>query len=211
MTLPLFALNVLVLFFACAPGDLRAQIIANPRLQVASPASPVPEAWRAHGRAERMAPDAAMRVEGRPAWRVDYRASAPYAGLVQRLDATALRGQRLALEGWVAKDQEAAAAGIWVRAFDAQRQSVAYANTYEQPLPADRQLRRQQLEFTVPADAAFVLVGVSIYAASGSAWFGGIDARPMPAEQAGREAQAAQPPSMTGSAPVENAASGVAR
>lgn len=153
MTLPRFTLSVLVLLFACAPGGLRAQIIANPMLQVVSPASHVPEAWRADGQAERMAQDPAMRVEGRPARRVDYLGSAPYAGLVQRLDATAVRGQRLSLEGWVAKDHEAAAAGIWVRAFDAQRQSLAYANTDEHPLPADRQLRKQRLEAQWHAEA----------------------------------------------------------
>ena len=205
MTLPLFTLSALVLLFAGAPGGLRARVIANPMLQVESPASPVPEPWRADGQAERMSPDPAMPVQGRPAWRVDHLGSAPYAGLVQRLDATALRGQRLALQGWVAKDHEAATAGIWVRAFDAQRQSMACANTYEQPLPADRQMHRQRLQFAVPAEAAFVLVDISIYGASGSAWFGGIDARLMPAEQAVHRAQAAKPLSMTRSAPPHNA------
>jgi hypothetical protein len=211
MTQPRLIQIVLVLCFAWGPCSLRAQIIANPSLQVSSPTAPAPEAWRADGQAERMAPDPAVLVGGRPAWRIDYLASAPYAGLVQRLDAAALRGQRLALEAWVAKDHEAAAAGLWVRAFGAQRQSIAYANTYEQPLPADRQMRRQRLEFAVPAEAAFVLVGASIYAASGSAWFGGIDARLMPAEPIARGAQAEKPPPMTRSAPVMNAASGVAR
>ncbi|MCM0608577.1 MAG: hypothetical protein KA711_06200 [Ideonella sp. WA131b] len=211
MTKPQFILSALVLCFAWAPCSVPAQVIGNPSLQVSSPAAAAPEGWQADGRAERMAPDPAVLVEGRPAWRVDYLVTAPYAGLVQRLDAAALRGQRLALEGWVAKEQEAATAGIWVRAFDAQRQSIAYANTYEQTLPADRQLRKQRLEFAVPAEAALVLVGASIYAASGSAWFGGIDARLMPAEPIARGAQAEKPPPMTRSAPVMNAASGVAR
>ena len=114
-------------------------------------------------------------------------------------------------EGWVAKDQEAAAAGLWVRAFDAQRQSRACANTYEQALPADRQLRRQRLEFAVPAEAAFVLVGASIYGASGSAWFGGIDARLVPAEPAVGGDPAPKPPPMARPAPLTNAASAVAR
>lgn len=208
MTQPRFILSVLVLCFAWAPCSLRAQIIANPSFQVSSPTAPAPEAWRTDGQAERMGPDLTVLVEGRPAWRVDYLASAPYAGLVQRLDAAALRGQRLALEAWVAKDQQAAAAGLWVRAFDAQRQSMAYANTYEQPLPGDRQMRKHRLEFAVPAEAVFVLVGISTYAASGSAWFGGIDVSLMPAEQSVHGAQAAKPQSMPSSAPVPSAASG---
>ncbi len=211
MTQPPFILSALVLCFTWAPCSVPAQVIGNPSLQVPSPAAAAPEGWRADGRAERMAPDPAVLVEGRPAWRVDYLVPAPYAGLVQRLDAAALRGQRLLLEGWVAKDQEAAAAGLWVRAFDAQRQSMAYANTYEQTLPADRQLRKQRLEFAVPAEAAFVLVGASIYGASGSAWFGGMAARLVPAETAVGGDAAAKPPPAVSLTPVTSAASGVAR
>jgi hypothetical protein len=121
--------------------------------------------------------DRSVLADGRPTLRVDYRATAPYAGLVQRLDAPALSGQRLIVEGWLARDTEAAAVGVWIRAFNAQRQSIAYANSYEMPLPADRRLHRHTLAFEVPADAAFLLVGASVYGADGSAWLGGIDVR----------------------------------
>ncbi|MCE2917086.1 MAG: hypothetical protein ACOVQT_07655 [Rubrivivax sp.] len=172
-----FIISVFVLCIAGLPGHLQAQIVRNPDLLVADAASPVPDGWRVDGQFERMTLDATVQAAGRPTLRIDYLASAPYAGLVQRLDAVALSGQRLVVQGRLARDNGAAAVGVWIRAFNAQRQSIAYANSYEQPLPADRSLREHALEFAVPPEAAFLLVGASVYGADGSAWFGGIDVR----------------------------------
>ncbi len=185
---PLTNPRILALCIAAWAGSLHAQIVRNPGLQVNEAVSPIPEGWRADGRAERMAADPTVQVAGRPTLRIDYVASAPYAGLVQRLDASVLTGRRVLVLGWLARDREAAAVGVWIRAFNAERQSVAYANSYEQPLPADRTVRRHELSFVVPADAVAVLVGASVYGADGSAWFGGIDVR---AE--GHEARPGQP------------------
>jgi hypothetical protein len=171
------ALFIAIASSACTTQPVREpSVILNPSLLVeGASTSTVPTSWQADGTAEELVVDAAVAKQGRPSWRVKFKEGAPYAGLVQRLPVEAILGRTLVVEAWLARNTERASVGVWIRAFDKDRKSIAYANSYEKPLPATSSLHQHVFEFVVPPTATALMVGASIYGENGIAWFNSID------------------------------------
>lgn len=136
-----------------------------------------PAHWRIDGKPTRMTPDRALARAAGTTWRVEFDGAGPYAGIVQALPIEAVRGRRLALAADLARSGADPAVGLWIRAFDADRKSIAYANSYQQPAAAPPAFTRHELQFEVPQEARAVLVGASIYGAAGAMWIGPLQLR----------------------------------
>jgi hypothetical protein len=162
----------------CATPSTRSpSLVQNPQLQVdAGAATAVPTGWRIDGGPDAVAVDASMARQSRPSLRVGYKPGPPYAGIVQRVAAAEVRGKRLVVDAWLARNNNQMPTGVWIRAFDKDKKSIAYANTYEAPLVGSGQLSQQRLMFSVPEEADVLLVGASVYGdVEGAAWFNSLD------------------------------------
>jgi hypothetical protein len=176
--------GIILLFFfvamvvACSSTPISRQpsLVLNPALATPIGTTPqVPTHWRADGTADEVSMDPSVSRQGMPSYRVKFKEGAPYAGLVQRIPAEALLGRTLVVDAWLARDTEQASAGVWIRAFDKNNNSIAYANSYEKPLPPTTGLHQHVFEFLVPPATTSLLVGASIYGESGTAWFNSVD------------------------------------
>jgi hypothetical protein len=173
----------IILFFvvmamACSSTPIGRQrsLVLNPALTMPIGTTlQVPTHWRPDGTADEVAMDPSVSRQGMPSYRVKFKEGAPYAGLVQRIPAEALVGSTLVVDAWLARSTEQASAGVWIRAFDKDNNSIAYANSYEMPLPPIRDLHQHVFEFLVPPATTSLLVGASIYGESGTAWFNSVD------------------------------------
>jgi hypothetical protein len=168
-----------VLISGCTSLPLNSSsLVQNSLLTVEASQSSVvaPTGWRIDGEPETMALDPNMIRNGRPLLRVTFKSGKPYAGFVQQLQGNAWRGKRVTVNTKLARNNGEMPTGVWIRAFDKNKESIMYANTYDEPLPADSKLNHQQLVFDIPADAESVLVGASVYGdVDGAAWFQSLD------------------------------------
>lgn len=150
-------------------------LVQNPNLLVSDATQAVPQAWRIDGTVEQVAVDDTMRRNGQPSLRFKFKSGAPYAGVIQRLNGSELRGETLIVEGWVARNSANSPVGVWIRAIGDDKKSVGYANTYEEPVPTDGSFVRHIVKFTVPQETNTLLVGASIWGEDGTAWFSFVD------------------------------------
>lgn len=74
-------------------------LVQNPALLVSDATQAVPQAWRIDGTPEQVAVDDTMRRNGQASLRFKFRSGAPYAGVIQRLNGSELRGKTLIVEG----------------------------------------------------------------------------------------------------------------
>jgi hypothetical protein len=176
-------LCLLFISLSTAAQKNTSSLLLNPTLRIDDAANPTPNGWRLDGTAVEFAPDLAVKHTGPQSLRVKFAKGAPYAGIAQRLDGESLRGKTLVIDSWLARDNVNASVGVWVRAFDKERKSIAYANSYELAIPADRSFTRHLVELKVPDDAVAILVGASIYGETGTAWLSSVDAYVKPAAQ----------------------------
>jgi hypothetical protein len=167
--------SLLISVTASAQTDA-SSLLLNPTLRIDNATSPAPSGWRFDGTAVEFAADSAVKRSGLPSLRVKFAAGAPYAGVLQRLDGERVRGETLIIDGWLARDTASAPVGVWVRAFDKERKSIAYVNSYELANPADGSFTRHVIELKVPDEAVALLIGASIYGDTGTAWFSSVDA-----------------------------------
>jgi hypothetical protein len=167
--------SLLVSVAASAQTDA-SSLMVNPTLQIDSATGPAPSGWRLDGTALEFAADSSVKRNGLPSLRVKFAAGAPYAGILQRLAGERVSGRTLVIDGWLARDTASASVGVWVRAFDKERKSIAYVNSYEQANPADGTFTRHRVELKVPDETVALLIGASIYGDTGSAWFSSVDA-----------------------------------
>ena len=157
-------------------GEVR--IVSNPGLQAEDGASGSISGWRVDGKGAVVASDAAVRRSERATARIEFQNGNPYAGVAQRLvNLDAVRGRTLVVTGWIMRETDDPEAGVWIRAFGADGKSLAYANTYALPKGPPKQWRQHELEFTVPLEAAGVILGAALYGQSGRIWVAELDAR----------------------------------
>ncbi len=169
------------LLVACASppaADHTSTLIQNANFVKIDAEKPnLPAQWRADGQFVEIALDRMRMRTSTPSLRVQFKEGAPYAGVVQRMDLDKVRGKSITVRAYIDRAGEGAEAGVWVRAFDKNRESMAYENTYEtKHLPAG-QWTLHQLRINVPAEADAVLVGVSIYGKDGTMWVDAIEAQ----------------------------------
>jgi hypothetical protein len=170
------ALCLLLVSLSCPAQTKSNSLISNPTLKIDETSSPAPKGWQLDGTAVEFASDPIIKHNGPQSLRIKFAKGASYAGIVQRLEAEPVRGKTIFIDGWLARDNRDAPVGVWVRAFDKDRKSIAYANSYELSSPADRSFTRHLIELKVPAETAAILVGASIYGETGTAWLGSLDA-----------------------------------
>jgi hypothetical protein len=169
-----------LLLAGCVAAPTRNDsLVLNPDLTPSQNASDAPGEWRADGKATTVGFDAFAQYEGKPSYRVSFTAGEPYAGLVQRFRSVdALRGQTLIVTGKLRRSDNKTSIGIWVRAFDKDSKSVAYANSYEQAAGQDSNWETHRITLTIPQEATSVLIGASIYGESGTMWLSSVNAHP---------------------------------
>jgi hypothetical protein len=169
-------LCLLLASISCPAQTNSNSLISNPTLKIDEASSSAPKGWQLDGTAVEFASDSTIKHKGPQSLRIKFAKGAPYAGIVQRLEAEPVRGKTVFIDGWLARDNGDAPVGVWVRAFDKDRKSIAYANSYELPNAADRSFRRHLIELKVPEETVVILVGASIYGETGTAWLGSLDA-----------------------------------
>jgi hypothetical protein len=162
----LFSTN-LALAVPLQNSDFSLHDQANPTL---------PSNWATDGEAVEIALDNMNKRAKTPSVRVQFKEGAPYAGLVQRMPIDLMRGKTFSAQAHVDKLGEGAQVGIWMRAYDKERKSIAYANTYEVKQGVKGQWTLHQLKLAIPAQAEFVLFGASIYEKDGTMWLDAIQA-----------------------------------
>jgi hypothetical protein len=129
-----------------------------------------PAYWRLDGKAEEIAIDTERKYRGQQSLRVKFKEGAPYAGVVHRLNAEDVRGKTLFASAWIARGTDSANTGIWIRAFDKDKKSIAYVNTYDSPAAKETAWTQHNMTIEIPASAATVMMGVSIYGKDGVMW-----------------------------------------
>lgn len=94
----------------------------------------------------------------------------PFSGVVQVLDATPYRGQRVVIRAMLrSQDLGKGTSGLWIRADDTSGKGVAFAHSYQQPLDGTRDWTRREIALAVPADAGQLMFG-AIIGAEGGLW-----------------------------------------
>lgn len=165
----LLPLAVLVVVAACHRSG--TVLVTNPRLLQRVATDTLPDGWQVDGTAVSIGFDATQRGrEGAPAVRIAYASGAPYAGLVQRVDAAPLVGRTVTLEAELMRDTSQASVGIWVLTAGADRQRLSYVNSYDSVAHAPGRWARHRLTIVVPPTATRLLVGAAVHGASGVMW-----------------------------------------
>jgi hypothetical protein len=113
--------------------------------------------------------DVAQR-DGRPTLRIAYEPGAPYAGIIQRVDAASLAGRPVELHARLMRDSSRASSGIWMMAVSANREPLAYINSYDSVSTAPYRWTSHHLRMRVPRTTARLLVGASIHTDRGVVW-----------------------------------------
>jgi hypothetical protein len=129
-----------------------------------------PTHWRLDGKAEEITIDIEKRYRGQQSLRVKFKEGAPYAGVIHRLNAEDVRGKTLFASAWIARGRDGASTGIWIRAFDSDKKSVAYVNTYDSLAAKETAWTQHNMNIEIPASAAVVMMGVSTYGKDGVMW-----------------------------------------
>ena len=167
---PLIAASVALACVTTSPS-----LATNPRLVAASASDSVPAGWALDGTAVAVGFDAANAWRGRtPSVRVVYAAGAPYAGLLQRVNATPFAGRTVTLEGHLMRDSSQASVGIWLLAADSAGKRLSYVNSYDSVAHAPLRWARHRLTVTVPPTATRLLVGAAVHTTSGVMWIGDV-------------------------------------
>ncbi len=148
-------------------ADFSARQVENPNL---------PSDWRIDGVATEIALDTKKTKSQHASLRIVYKLGAPYAGIIQTAPIKVLRGKRLVLRTHIARRGSAASVGIWVRAFDKEKRSIAYVNSYETVPAIDESWVPHVVEINVPDSAESLLIGASIYDGDGVMWIDAIKA-----------------------------------
>lgn len=148
-------------------ADFSVRQVENPNL---------PIDWRIDGVATEIVLDTEKRKTQQASLRIAYQLGAPYAGIIQTAPIEMLRGKRLVLRTHIARRGSAASVGIWIRAFDKEKRSIAYVNSYETVPATDESWVPHMLEINVPDNAEGLLIGASIYDGDGVMWIDAIKA-----------------------------------
>jgi hypothetical protein len=156
-----------------APG---IAVLKNPHFVTADPAkSSMPADWKVDGEAVEIGFDATHQFARTPTVRVVYKEGAPYAGLIQRLVASDVRGKTLHVRTHIDRLGEGAEVGVWVKAFNKDRKDIAYQNTYETKQLAHKNWTPHEMRIAIPPEAEVVMLGAAIYGKDGTMWVTGID------------------------------------
>jgi hypothetical protein len=142
-------------------ADFSARQVENPDL---------PSEWLIDGVATGIALDTNKKKSQQASLRIAYKIGAPYAGIVQTAPVVVLRGKRLVLRTHIARRGSAASVGIWIRAFDKEKRSIAYVNSYETVPVVDESWVPHMVEINVPDNTEKLLIGASIYDGDGIMW-----------------------------------------
>jgi hypothetical protein len=175
------SLKVLVANFVLGIAALtahttQASLLKNADFVTLDTAKPtLPAEWRVDGQATEIALDTLRQRSKTPSLRVVFKEGAPYAGVVQRIPIEAVRSKTFRAQSFIDRQGEGAAVGIWVRAFDKERKSIAYANSYETKQGVAGAWTAHRLELAIPASAEFVMFGASIYEKDGTMWLDAIE------------------------------------
>ncbi|WP_396216925.1 hypothetical protein [Gemmatimonas sp.] len=168
------SLRLTIVFAAAclACGGVRTTMLTGGRLRPHSPTDSVPAGWQTDGSAISMRFDStvAARRDGRPTLRIAYDGKAPYAGIIQRIDADSLGGRSIELRTHLMQDSTSASVGIWMMAVSANRERLAYINSYDAVSAAPYRWAAHRLRLTVPPGTARLLVGASVHTGSGVMW-----------------------------------------
>jgi hypothetical protein len=160
---------------AVAPSPL---VLKNAQFVSVDPSKPtLPAEWTVDGEAVEIGFDPTHQFSRTPSVRVVYKEGAPYAGLIQRVAASAVRGKTLHLRTHIDRLGEGAEVGVWVKAFNKERKDIAYQNTYETKQRAHKNWTPHEMRITIPLEAEVVMVGAAIYGKDGTMWVDGIDLR----------------------------------
>jgi hypothetical protein len=170
----LMSITFALMLTACAAAP---PIVRNADFSVRQIENPsLPSDWRIDGVATEIALDTKKTKSQHASLRIVYKLGAPYAGIVQTAPIEVLRGKRLVLRTHIARRGSAASVGIWIRAFDKEKRSIAYVNSYETVPATDESWVPHMLEINVPDNAEGLLIGASIYDGDGVMWIDAIKA-----------------------------------
>jgi hypothetical protein len=162
-----------------APQAVATGVVVNPTLDTEPATRPMPTGWRLDGEAAEFALDDTQRHAGRPTIRVRYEEGAPYAGIIQTLDAAALRGKTLLITVVVARDGDQTPVGAWIRAWGpagADPKGLDYRNSYDMPVAPNRAWTTHTFTFPVPPDTEKLMLGASAWGKTGTMWIAELDA-----------------------------------
>ncbi len=178
LSLVLTSVAFALILTACAATPLIVPLIVrNANFSVRQVENPnLPDDWQVDGIATDIALDTVKKKTQAPSLRIIYKLGAPYAGIVQTAPAKVLRGKRLVLRTHIARRGSTAAVGIWIRAFDNEKRSIAYVNSYETVPAIDESWVPHMVEINVPDSAESLAVGASIYDGDGIMWVDAITA-----------------------------------
>jgi hypothetical protein len=170
MNAPRVAIVLTVGCLGCVAA--RTPILTGGRLASTTVADSVPTGWQLDGSAASMRFDssAIARRDGRPTLRIAYEPGAPYAGIIQRVDAASLAGRPVELRARLMRDSSSASTGIWMMAVSTNRERLAYINSYDSVSAAPYRWASHHLRMTLPPTTTRLLVGASIHTERGVVW-----------------------------------------
>lgn len=91
-----------------------------------------------------------------------------YAGVLQRVDlAPQMASTSIVVRGWLKKDNAKSVAGLWVMFADGDGKKLDYQNDYEVAWQNPTGWNKRELKATIPPGARRMIVGASVYEATG--------------------------------------------
>jgi hypothetical protein len=91
-----------------------------------------------------------------------------YSGAIQRAANGDLAGRTFTLRGWLKRDNTASAAGLWIAFVDAEGKRLSYVNDYEVLWADATGWNLRTIRSEAPPGAQRLVVGVSIFEATGT-------------------------------------------
>lgn len=92
-----------------------------------------------------------------------------FGSLAQAIDASAYRGQRVRVSGFL-RTRDAERADMWLRIDGGSERSLAFVNTSARELSGTKDWQRCDLVVDVPQEAAYVVFGFLLSGSKGEVW-----------------------------------------
>jgi len=149
------------LAFAVLAAELPASVlIQNPGFELSDTANPAqPLNWSKSTPGSVITVDDKVKAQGGRSLRIERAADARFSGIAQTIPAILWRGKLISVRAMLKSENVAGATGIFIRAEDASRKTVALGNSFATPIAGTADWTSREAIVDIPVEAAAISIG----------------------------------------------------